>query len=151
VASDERAGEVAQTRMESTESQPDDDDDMSATSAAFENNSNNIDEQERQELFNEGVALGFQLGYAAGLDQATGVQRVYLCCCAVRVSVLQRHQPGQRAHWRKLRLCEADEIDTDAAVCSFGCWVARRCSSSLESRLVSSRLVSSRLVSSRLV
>jgi hypothetical protein len=55
VASDERAGEVAQTRMESTESQPDDDDDMSATSAAFENNSNNIDEQERQELFHEGV------------------------------------------------------------------------------------------------
>ena len=27
--------------------------------------------QERQELFNEGVALGFQLGYAAALDQAT--------------------------------------------------------------------------------
>jgi hypothetical protein len=71
VASDERAGEVAQTRMESTESQPDDDDDMSAASAAFEDDSNNIGVQERQELFNEGVALGFQLGYAAALDQAT--------------------------------------------------------------------------------
>ena len=32
---------------------------------------NNIGVQERQELFNEGVALGFQLGYAAALDQAT--------------------------------------------------------------------------------
>ena len=63
--------EVAQTRMESTESQPDDDDDMSAASAAFENGSNNIGVQERQELFNEGVAHGFQLGYAAALDQAT--------------------------------------------------------------------------------
>ena len=70
-ASDERAGEVAQTRTESTESQPDDDDDMSAASAAFEDDSNNIGVQERQELFNEGVALGFQLGYAAALDQAT--------------------------------------------------------------------------------
>ena len=70
-ASDERAGEVAQTRTESTESQPDDDDDISAASAAFEGDSNNIGVQERQELFNEGVALGFQLGYAAALDQAT--------------------------------------------------------------------------------
>jgi hypothetical protein len=70
-ASDERAGEVAQTRTESTESQPDDDDDISAASAAFEDDSNNIGVQERQELFNEGVALGFQLGYAAALDQAT--------------------------------------------------------------------------------
>ena len=50
---------------------PDDDDDMSAASAAFEDDSNNIDVQERQELFNEGVALGFQLGYAEALDQAT--------------------------------------------------------------------------------
>jgi len=44
---------------------------MSAASAAFEDDSNNIGVQERQELFNEGVALGFQLGYATALDQAT--------------------------------------------------------------------------------
>ena len=44
---------------------------MSAASAAFESDSDNIGAQERQELFNEGVALGFQLGYGAALDQAT--------------------------------------------------------------------------------
>ena len=31
------------------------------------------DEQERRELFNEGVALGFQMGYAAALEQATSL------------------------------------------------------------------------------
>ena len=73
-ASDERAGEVAQTRMESTEfPRLNDDDDMSATSATGENNSNNIDGQERHELFNEGVAIGFQLGLADGLAQASSL------------------------------------------------------------------------------
>jgi hypothetical protein len=59
--------------MLTEEFQPDDYNDMSTASAAdgSSSSSSSTDEQERQELFNEGVALGFQLGYAAALDQAT--------------------------------------------------------------------------------
>ena len=44
---------------------------MSTASAADGSSSDITDEQERRELFNEGVALGFQLGYTAALEQAT--------------------------------------------------------------------------------
>ena len=70
-ASDERAGEVAHSHTLTEESQPDDYDDVSTASAADGSSSDITDEQERRELFNEGVALGFQLGYAAALEQAT--------------------------------------------------------------------------------
>ena len=70
-ASDERAGEVAHLHTLTEESQPDDYDDVSTASAADGSSSDITDEQERRELFNEGVALGFQLGYAAALEQAT--------------------------------------------------------------------------------
>ena len=70
-ASDERAREVAHLHTLTEESQPDDYDDVSTASAADGSSSDITDEQERRELFNEGVALGFQLGYAAALEQAT--------------------------------------------------------------------------------
>jgi hypothetical protein len=47
--------------MLTEESQPDDYNDMSTASAADGSSSSSTDERERQELFNEGVALGFQL------------------------------------------------------------------------------------------
>ena len=72
-ASDERAREVAHLHTLTEESQPDDYDDVSTASAADGSSSDITDEQERRELFNEGVALGFQMGYAAALEQATSL------------------------------------------------------------------------------
>ena len=63
--------EVAHLHTPTEESQPDDYDDVSTASAADGSSSDITDEQERRELFNEGVALGFQMGYAAALEQAT--------------------------------------------------------------------------------